>query len=214
MKISARNNPAVRLISVATIGVLVVVGMFAMLYRLVDVPLNTGLLHKPLPIDFSPVNLPPPDDKPRPPVKPEPEEPSKVTSITTLVNVGTTEIDEPGPYTGLTIDPIDPRTGIEGNGGIQVSGNDRDVTVQVQIPPLYPPNAETRGIEGWVRVQFTITETGSVRDARVVAADPVGVFDDAALTAIGRWRYNPRVVNGVPIERVGMQTQIEFQLTE
>jgi len=215
MKLSTRNSPAVRLMSVVTIGVVAVIGMFAMLYRLVDVPFDPGPVVKPGPIVYSPVKLPPPIvDDPRPP-KPEPDEPTEVTSISTLVDSGPSTIDKPGPYVGTPIDPIGIGDGLRGNGGIQIGGgNDRDVLVQLRIPPLYPPSAESRGIEGWVRVQFTITATGSVRDARVVSAEPRGVFDEAALTAIARWRYNPRIVDGVPVESVGMQTEIQFELAE
>src|SRR5690606_36795770 len=63
----------------------------------------------------------------------------------------------------------------------------------VRVPPEYPPRALSRGLEGWVQLQFTITTIGTVKDAIVVDASPKGVFDDAALKAIARWRYNPRV---------------------
>jgi protein TonB len=53
-----------------------------------------------------------------------------------------------------------------------------------------------------------------VKDAVVVAAEPANVFNEAALAAISRWRYNPRVVNGEAVERVGVQTEIRFELTE
>lgn len=94
------------------------------------------------------------------------------------------------------------------------AGSDRDVIPLVRIAPDYPPRALSRGLEGWVQVQFTITETGSVKDAIVVNAEPKQIFDDAALKAIARWRYNPRVENGVAVERVGVQTIIRFQLDQ
>lgn len=90
--------------------------------------------------------------------------------------------------------------------------SDRDVVPLVRINPDYPQRALSRGIEGWVQVQFTITETGSVADAVVVAADPPNIFDDAAIKAILRWRYNPKVEEGVPVSRVGMQTILRFNL--
>jgi protein TonB len=91
-------------------------------------------------------------------------------------------------------------------------GFDRDVIPLVRIAPDYPPRALSRGIEGWVQVQLTITPTGTVKNPTVVAAEPTGIFDDAALKAISRWRYNPRVEGGVAVERVGVQTVIRFQL--
>jgi periplasmic protein TonB len=99
--------------------------------------------------------------------------------------------------------------------GLKLSaGSDRDVVPLVRVPPDYPPRALTRGLEGWVKVQFTITATGTVKDATVVDADPKNIFDDAALKSIARWRYNPKVEDGVAIERVGMQTIIRFQLEQ
>src|SRR5690606_32586966 len=92
------------------------------------------------------------------------------------------------------------------------SGSDRDVMPLVRVPPEYPPRALTRGLEGWVLVQFTITTIGTVKDAVVVDAQPEGVFNDAALKAIARWRYNPRVDGGVAVERVGVQTRIVITL--
>ena len=72
----------------------------------------------------------------------------------------------------------------------------------------------SRGLEGWVQVQFTITPTGTVEEAVVVNAEPKNIFDDAALKAIARWRYNPKVEGGVAVERVGVQTIIRFQLEQ
>jgi protein TonB len=94
------------------------------------------------------------------------------------------------------------------------AGSDRDVIPLVRINPDYPPRALSRGLEGWVQVQFTITPTGTVTDAVVVNAEPKNIFDDAALKAIARWRYNPKVESGVAVERVGVQTIIRFQLEQ
>jgi protein TonB len=92
------------------------------------------------------------------------------------------------------------------------AGSDRDVIPLVRIAPDYPPRALSRGLEGWVQVRFTITATGTVKDPVVVNAEPKNIFDEAALKAISRWRYNPRVEGGVAVERVGVETIIRFQL--
>jgi protein TonB len=81
----------------------------------------------------------------------------------------------------------------------------------VRINPEYPPRALSRGIQGWVIVQFTITSTGTVKDQKVVDSSNK-IFDDAALKAIGRWRYNAKVEEGVAVERRGVQTKLVFQL--
>jgi protein TonB len=94
------------------------------------------------------------------------------------------------------------------------AGSDQDVLPLVRIAPDYPARAAARGIEGWVIVQFTITPTGSVRDPIVVESMPKNVFDDAALKAIARWRYNPKIEGGVAVERVGVRTIIRFVLEQ
>jgi len=63
-------------------------------------------------------------------------------------------------------------------------------------------------------VQFSITPAGTVKDAKVVDADPKGIFDDAAIKAILRWRYNPKVEEGVAVERVGLRTMLRFQIEQ
>jgi len=127
----------------------------------------------------------------------------------------------PGPRIGSTVDigenPVSfQRTGftvgIGGGGHPPPIGQDRDVLPIVRVPPDYPERQAALGVEGWVKVQFSITAIGTVRDAIVVDGEPKGAFDDAALKAIARWRYNPRVENGVAVERVGLQTVIRFQL--
>jgi protein TonB len=95
---------------------------------------------------------------------------------------------------------------------VNVGGSDRDTMPLVRINPDYPPRAANRGIEGWVLVEFTITAAGTVRDARVIDSSPKGYFEDAALKAIGRWRYNPKVQEGVAVERVGVRVRLSFNL--
>ncbi|MGH7822378.1 MAG: energy transducer TonB [Candidatus Binatia bacterium] len=96
--------------------------------------------------------------------------------------------------------------------GLGLGGSDRDVMPLVRINPDYPPRAQSRGIQGWVIVQFTITAAGTVADARVVEAQPKGIFDDAAVKAVSRWKYNPMVQDGVAVERRGIQVRLTFQL--
>ena len=91
------------------------------------------------------------------------------------------------------------------------AGSDRDTIPLVRVPPDYPQRAFSRGLEGWVQVQFTITGTGSVTDAVVVKSSNK-IFEEAALKSIARWRYNPKIEGGVAVDRVGVQTIIRFTL--
>ena len=55
--------------------------------------------------------------------------------------------------------------------------------------PAYPLHALRRALEGQVEVAFTVLPDGSVADATVVASQPSGTFDQAALAAARQWRF-------------------------
>ncbi|MBW8366810.1 MAG: energy transducer TonB [Arenimonas sp.] len=74
--------------------------------------------------------------------------------------------------------------------------------------PRYPLTALRRKLEGQVTVQFTIQPDGSVAAPRVVSADPPGIFDEAALMAASRWRFESGS-RSVPSTRV-----VQFRLGE
>jgi protein TonB len=80
-----------------------------------------------------------------------------------------------------------------------------------RVIPQYPRQAQSDGIEGWVEVEFTITEFGTVEDPRVLRSEPRGVFENAALRAIIRWKFKPKVENGVPVRFRG-SIRLEFNL--
>jgi protein TonB len=82
-----------------------------------------------------------------------------------------------------------------------------------RIPPKYPARAANRHIEGWVKIEFTITTNGTVEDAVVVEAQPGEIFDDAALKAINQWTFKEKIVNGVAVEQRAVQT-LQFKLTK
>lgn len=81
-----------------------------------------------------------------------------------------------------------------------------------RIPPKYPARAAERHVEGWVKIEFTITTDGTVEDAAVVEAEPAEVFDEAALKAIRQWIFKEKIVNGVAVEQRAVQT-LQFKLT-
>jgi len=60
-----------------------------------------------------------------------------------------------------------------------------------QPQPVYPRRALEAEREGYVRLRITIQPDGSVSDAVVTDARPSGWFENAALDAVRRWRYQP-----------------------
>lgn len=72
--------------------------------------------------------------------------------------------------------------------------------------PEYPLSALRRGLSGRVRLGFTVRADGSVADVAVLAASPEGVFEEAAIAAARRWRFEPRAAP------VGTERALRFDL--
>ncbi len=58
----------------------------------------------------------------------------------------------------------------------------------LEVHPGYP-DAAARGLSGEVRLALTVTPYGTVEAVRVLAAEPAGIFEQAAIEAVNRWRY-------------------------
>lgn len=107
-------------------------------------------------------------------------------------------------------------------GGMQLAGgfevgapaSDTEALPLVRIEPRYPSVARARGIEGWVTVLFNVDTTGGVEDSRVKSAQPRGVFDTAALRAVEKWKYRPKIVDGRPVPRRDIEVTLKFEIEE
>lgn len=87
----------------------------------------------------------------------------------------------------------------------------------VKVAPQYPRIALTRGIEAFVTVEFTVTETGRTRNVVIVDAATKGgkatsMFDRAAIAAAEQFKYQPRVQDGTAVPVHGVQNRFVFEL--
>ena len=87
----------------------------------------------------------------------------------------------------------------------------RNVRPISRVNPRYPLSAQRRGIEGYVLLQFTITQTGAVTDIEVVDSTPPKVFDAAAKRALARWKFKPKMVDDTPVTQFA-EVKINFAL--
>ena len=69
-------------------------------------------------------------------------------------------------------------------------------------------------IEGYVIVEFTVTESGSTEAIRIIEAEPDKIFNKSAIKATARSRYRPRIVDGKPVEVTGMRKMFSFELKD
>lgn len=84
----------------------------------------------------------------------------------------------------------------------------------VEVQPIYPHNAISRDIEGYVVVEFTVTASGTTDDIKIVEALPASIFNKAAVKATQKSRYKPQIVNGKPEAVSGMRKMFTFTLED
>lgn len=91
---------------------------------------------------------------------------------------------------------------------------DGDALAIVRVLPRYPSRALSRGVEGWVLLEFAIDELGQAIEPIIVDADPKGMFGRAAISAVKKWKYRPMIEDGRPAVRYGVRQLISFQIAQ
>ncbi len=137
---------------------------------------------------------PPPPDEP-PPDMPTPE--FDASNVSQGIDIGNVNVD------------VDVNVG--GTGGFSSDGEYLPI---VKVAPVYPRRAQTRGIEGYVLLEFIVTKTGAVTNPVVIEAKPPGIFDRSAMNAALKFKYKPKVVNGEAVDVAGVRNLIKFELAD
>ncbi|EJN8558002.1 energy transducer TonB [Vibrio alginolyticus] len=83
-----------------------------------------------------------------------------------------------------------------------------------RVDPRYPSKALKRRVEGYVIMRFTIDATGRPKDIEVIEAEPERMFEREAIRALKKWKYQPKVEDGVSIEQFGQTAKVEFKLAK
>ena len=115
---------------------------------------------------------------------------------------------------------IDPTPQIPSFGNLVIKNNfvptftkqGGDARPIVRIEPKYPSQAARDGIEGWVKLSFTITPSGSVNNIQVLDANPKRTFNQAARRALAKWKYKPNIQAGKAQAQDGMMVMLDFTL--
>jgi len=143
------------------------------------------------------------ENKPDKPPQPQAPPPSQVTP----------EFDTPQlAENALNVAAVPVDNSLDISTGFGLSAADGDYLPIVKVQPIYPRRALSRGIEGYVILEFTVTKNGSVANPVVIESDPPRVFDSAAIKAALKFKYKPKIVNGDPVDVAGVQNKITFRL--
>ena len=126
-----------------------------------------------------------PEKPPKPPETPPETPPQDMDNI-----------DPSAPSISVAPPTVATETSIGGPGGMNIA--EGDYLPIVRVAPVYPARALSRGLEGYVDLSFTVTTTGTVRDP-IVLFSTSSLFERAAIRAVLKFKYKPRVVDGVPV---------------
>jgi protein TonB len=141
-----------------------------------------------------------PEKPPKPPETPPETPPQDMDNI-----------DPTAPTISVAPPTVSAETSIGGPGGMNIA--EGDYLPIVRVAPVYPARALSRGLEGYVDMSFTVTTTGTVKDPAVVFSTS-SLFERAAIRAVLKFKYKPRVVDGVPVEVPNVKTRITFKIEE
>ena len=141
-----------------------------------------------------------PEKPPKPPETPPETPPQDMDNI-----------DTSAPTINVAPPAVSAETSIGGPGGMNIA--EGDYLPIVRVAPVYPARALSRGLEGYVDMAFTVTTTGTVKDP-VVVFSTSSLFERAAVRAVLKFKYKPRVVDGVPVEVPNVKTRITFKIEE
>jgi len=141
-----------------------------------------------------------PEKPPKPPETPPETPPQDMDNI-----------NPDAPTINVAPPSVSANTDIGGPGGMNIA--EGDYLPIVRVAPVYPARALSRGLEGFVDLSFTVTTTGTVKDPIIIQSTS-SLFERAAVRAVLKFKYKPRVVDGVPVEVPGVKTRISFMLED
>lgn len=141
-----------------------------------------------------------PEKPPKPPETPPETPPQDMDNL-----------DPNTPTINIAPPPISANTIIGGPGSMNIA--EGDYLPIVRVAPVYPARALSRGLEGHVDLSFTVTAAGTVRDP-IILFSTSSLFERAATRAVLKFKYKPRVVDGIPVDVPGVKTRITFRIEE
>jgi protein TonB len=141
-----------------------------------------------------------PEKPPKPPETPPETPPQDMDSM-----------DPNAPSINVPPPTVSTDTNIGGPGGMNIA--EGDYLPIVRVAPVYPARALSRGLEGYVDLSFTVTTAGTVINP-IILFSTSSLFERAAERAVLKFKYKPRVVDGVPVDVPGVKTRITFQIEE
>ena len=94
-----------------------------------------------------------------------------------------------------------------------IKGFDEKPKIVSMSPLVYPRRARLNHTEGRVLLRFTVDKDGSVKNPQVVSAEPEGVFEQAALDTVVKYKLKPAVKDGKNVSSI-VNLAISFSMDD
>jgi|TARA_B100000085_G_C18455951_1_gene476879 protein TonB len=141
-----------------------------------------------------------PEKPPKPPEVPQEMPPQDMDSI-----------DPNAPTIAIPPPAVNNNLNIGGPGGMNIA--EGDYLPIVRVAPIYPARALSRNLEGYCDMNFTVTPAGTVIDP-VAEFCTSSLFERSSARAVTKFKYKPRVVDGIPQTVPGVRTRITFKIED
>ena len=148
---------------------------------------------------------------------PEPPEPPEQSPKQIVPQMEALKQPLPNPLPRLKIDA--PHATIDSDGpylggiSLKVPGfiMAHDLIAVLRRSPPYPRLLKRRGIEGYVLVEFTVTEQGLVQDPVIIESRPHEDFGKSVTRTVRYWKFKPYRLDGKPVA-VRVRQGIDFTM--
>lgn len=90
---------------------------------------------------------------------------------------------------------------------------DGDPTPIVRIPPVFPARFSQGNHSGYCRVSFDISAEGQPYNVSTLDCTN-RQLKAPSIKSVQKWKYTPKILDGRPVSRAGLQTTIQFKLQD
>jgi protein TonB len=127
------------------------------------------------------------------------------------------------PLAGIDVSIAKPKANFTAGGSFFRDG---EYIPLFKVQPIYPRRAQERGTQGYAIVAFTITDSGSVENAKPLegyCGDPQGpqeemrpctIFNSASARAALKLKYKPKIVDGKATSVEGVLHRFTFIMAQ
>ncbi|MCK5425911.1 MAG: TonB family protein [Emcibacter sp.] len=149
----------------------------------------------------------------------KPEKPIVKDRMPTVIDLAMEPFDMPKlskketKTTIIKISSLAPPTPTDKIGPKNIGISDGDIQPIRKFAPPYPRVLQNREIEGYVVVSFTVNKMGAVENITIVESTH-SAFERPSLRAVAKYKYKPRVIDGVAVAVPGVMEKISFKLED